>query len=127
MREQCTVWAWWWVCAVLSGVHPFAAAGAAIGCCFFMAAPRATTIRERFLLSMFSLGMGYSGGIFWYGGGPPYSEKAMLVAGAISAMVAVVFTALGYMVEKDGPVPQWIKTIIDLIPFFKSRGNSDGT
>lgn len=127
MREQCVVWAWWWVCAVGAGVNPFAAAGAAIGCCFFMAAPRATTLRERFLLSVFSFGMGYGGGVFFYGGPPPYSEKAMLVAGGIAAMIATVFTALGYMVEKDGPVPEWIKTIIGLIPFFKSRGNSDGT
>ena len=127
MREQCTLVAWVWVCAMLSGINGFAAAGAAVGCCFYMAVPRATTVREQFCLSVFSFGMGYGGGIYWYGGPPPYSEKAMLVAGAMSALIAVVFTAIGYMVERDGQVPEWIKTIITIIPFFKSRGNNDGT
>jgi hypothetical protein len=126
MREQCSLYAYLWVCALLAGINGFAFAGAAIGCCFYMAAPRATSLRERFFLSVFSFGMGYGGGIYWYGGPPPYSEKAMIIAGAISALIAVVFTALGYMVEKDGPVPEWIKTIIGLIPFFKSRGGNDG-
>lgn len=126
MREQCSLYAYLWVCALLAGINGFAAAGAAIGCCFFLAAPKATSLRERFLLSVFSLGMGYGGGVYFYGGGPPFDEKALFVAGAVSALIAVVFTALGYMVEKDGPVPEWIKTIIGLIPFFKNRGGNDG-
>ena len=118
MRDQCETYAYLWVCALLAGMNGYAAAGAAIGCCFYLAAPKATSFRERFFLTLFSWGMAC--------GGPPYDEKAMFVSGAIGALIAVVFTALGYMVEKDGPVPEWIKTIIGLIPFFKSRGSNDG-
>lgn len=126
MREQCAVYAYLWVCTLLAGMNGYAAAGAAIGCCFYLAAPKATSFRERFMLTLFSWGMAYGGGVFFYGGPPPWNEKALFVAGGIGALIAVVFTALGYMVEKDGPVPEWIKTIIGLIPFFKSRGGNDG-
>jgi hypothetical protein len=82
MREQCTVIFWTWVCMVGGVINPFAVAGALIGTCFFLASPKATTLGQKIYLGLFSCGMGFGGGIFFYPGGPPWSEKAMIVSGA---------------------------------------------
>lgn len=114
------------VCMILAAVNPWAATGAAFGCCFFLAAPMATNGWQRFKLMLFSLGIGYGGGVFFYGGGPPWNEKAMMVSAALSALGAVIFTALYYVVDRNGPLPQWLENILDRIPLFKRRGDNDG-
>lgn len=114
------------LCMILAAVNPWAATGAAFGCCFFLAAPMATNGWQRFKLMMFSLGIGYGGGVFFYGGGPPWNEKAMMVSAALSALGAVVFTALYYVVDRNGPLPEWLTNILDRIPLFKRRGDNDG-
>ncbi|MNQ62184.1 hypothetical protein D3C85_765190 [compost metagenome] len=112
---------------ILAATHPWAAIGASAGCCFFLAAPMASHGWKRFKLCVFSWGIGYAGGVFFYGGGPPYSEKAMLVAAALSALGAVIFTAFYYVIDKSGPLPEWLESILDRVPMFKRRSDNDGT
>jgi hypothetical protein len=114
------------LCLMAAAIHPWAAAGAAFGCCFFLAAPSATSGWKRLKLGLFSFGIGYAGGVFCYGGGPPWSEKAMLVAAALSALGAVLFTAFYYVIDKSGPLPAWLESILDRIPMLKRRSDTDG-
>ena len=107
---------------LMAGTQPHAAAGAAFGCFFFLASPASTNRRQRLLLAVFSFGIGYAAGVFAYGGGPPYSEKAMFVAGSVSALAAVIWTGLHRMAANDGPLPQWLKEAIGFI----RKGPSDG-
>lgn len=114
------------LCLIAAAIHPWAATGAAFGCCFFLFAPMATTGWQRLKLLPFSFGIGYAGGVFWYGGGPPWSEKAMLVSAALSALGAIIFTAFYYVIDKNGPLPAWLESILDRIPLFKRRSDTDG-
>ncbi|ATW62255.1 hypothetical protein Psp6_00002 [Pseudomonas phage Psp6] len=114
------------VYTILMYTHPWAAVGAGFGCVFFLTLPAASTGWKRFKLVVFSYGLGYAAGVFFYGGGPPYSEKAMFVSAGFSALGAVVFTAFYYVVDKNGPLPPWLESILDRIPMFKRGGNSDG-
>lgn len=119
-----------WLVAALLGllvaIHPHAAAGAAFGCCFFLASPFSTKRNQRVLLVVFSFGIGYAAGVFAYGGGPPYSEKAMLVSGSVSALGAVIGMGLYRMADAGGPLPQWLKDILGFVPFFRRKGPDDG-
>lgn len=108
---------------VIAATHPWAATGAAFGCCFFLASPASTSGRQRWLLSAFSLGIGYAAGVFFYGEGPPYSNKAMLVSAAIAALAAVLFTAWAAIITNNGPLPPWLASIIELLPFKKGDRN----
>lgn len=126
MREQCAVVFWTWLCAIGGVINPFAVAGALVGICFFLASPKATTLGQKLYLGFFSFGMGFAGGIFFYPGGPPWSEEAMVVSGGIAALIATVFTAAGYMVERQADLPEWAKSILAVIPTLKQRGNGDG-
>lgn len=111
---------------LLTGLQPHAAVGAAVGCFFFLASPASTNRRQRLLLAVFSFGIGYAAGVFAYGGGPPYSEKAMLVAGSVSALAAVIWTGLHRMAAADGPLPEWVKDTLGFIPMFRRKGPDDG-
>jgi ABC-type Fe3+-siderophore transport system permease subunit len=128
MFDQCTRDATALLCMVAMAVHPWAATGAAVGCCFLLFAPMATGGWQRLKLIPFSFGMGYAGAVFFYGrvAGEPWSEKAMLVAAALSALSAVTFTAFYYVIDKSGPLPAWLESILDRIPLFKRRSDSDG-
>lgn len=112
---------------MLVSMHPHAASGAVVGCFFFLASPSATTRRQRLLLAVFSFGIGYAAGVFAYGGGPPFSEKAMFVAGGVSALAAVVWTGLHRMAAGDGPLPQWVKDTLGFLPMFRPKGPDDGS
>lgn len=112
--------------AFMVGLHSHAAAGAAFGCFFFLASPASTNRRQRLLLSVFSFGIGYAAGVFAYGGGPPYNEKAMFVAGSVSALAAVIWAGLHRMAAGDGPLPQWLKDTLGFIPLFRRKGPDDG-
>ena len=111
--------------AMFASTHPWAATGAAFGCCFFLAYPGATTARQRWLLGLFSLGIGYACGVFFYGEGPPYSPKAMLVAATIAALAAVLFTAWSAIIASNGTLPPWLVSIIELWPFKKGSPRDD--
>jgi hypothetical protein len=113
--------------ALMLGLHPHAAAGAAFGCFFFLASPASTNRRQRLLLGVFSFGIGYAAGVFAYGGGPPYNEKAMFVAGSVSALAAVIWTGLHRMAAGDGPLPQWLKDTLGFIPLFRRKKPDDGS
>lgn len=126
MSEQCSNLLGAFLCVILFSINPWAATGAAFGCCFFVGSPRSTTGWQRVKLTLFSFGIGYGAGVFWYGGGPPYLEKAMLPAGALSALAAVIFTAFYHVIDKSGPLPAWLESILDRIPMLKKRGDSDG-
>lgn len=128
MFDQCTRDATALFCIIAAAVHPWAATGAAVGCCFLLFAPMATGGWQRLKLIPFSFGMGYAGAVFFYGrvAGEPWSEKAMLVAAALSALSSVIFTAFYYVIDKSGPLPAWLESILDRIPLFKRRGGSDG-
>lgn len=111
---------------LMAGMHPHAAAGAAFGCFFFLASPGRTKRRERLLLVVFSFGIGYAAGVFAYGGGPPYNEKAMFVAGSVSALAVGIWTGLKRMTDADGPLPQWLKDTLGFIPLLRRKGPDDG-
>lgn len=110
--------------ALAAAVHPWAATGAAFGCCFFLASPGATNGRQRWLLGAFSWGIGYACGVFFYGEGPPYSSKAMLVAAALAALAAVLFTAWAAVIASNGTLPPWLASLFELLPF-KKGANRD--
>jgi hypothetical protein len=107
---------------LLAGLQPHAAMGAAVGCFFFLASPASTNRRQRLLLAVFSCGMGYAAGVFTY----PNSEKAMLIAGSVSALVAVIWTGLHRMAVADGPLPEWVKDTLGFIPMFRRKEPDDG-
>lgn len=111
---------------ILMYTHPWAAVGAGFGCVFFLTLPAASKGWKRIKLVVFSYGLGYAAGVFFYGGGPPYNEKAMFVSAAFSALGAVIFTAFYYVVDRNGPLPPWLESILDRVPMFKRGGNSDG-
>lgn len=112
---------------ILAAMHPHAAAGAAFGCCFFLAYPSASRGLQRLLYGLFSWGIGYAAGVFCYGEGPPYSQKAMLVAAAVSALAVLIFIAWGGIIRRDGNLPPWIQSMLDVVfPFRAKRGDSDG-
>ncbi|MNR57637.1 hypothetical protein D3C85_1784570 [compost metagenome] len=48
------------------------------------------------------------------------------VSGAVSALVAVVFTALSHVAETNGTLPPWLERILDRVPFLKRGGSNDG-
>lgn len=119
------VWLMGALYALFASTHPWAATGAAFGCCFFLAYPGATTTKQRWLLGLFSLGVGYACGVFFYGEGPPYSPKAMLVAATIAALAAVLFTAWAAIISTNGNLPPWIVSLIELWPFKKGAKRDD--
>lgn len=113
--------------AIGAAIHPWAATGAAFGCCFFLAHPGATSSWQRVKLGTFSWGVGYAGGVFWYGSnGPPWDERAMLVAAVLAALASVTFTAFYYVIDRSGPLPAWLESILDRIPMLKRRSDQDG-
>lgn len=122
---------WNWLAGValvvLTAMHPYAAAGAAFGCCFFLAYPSASRGLQRVLYAVFSWGIGYGAGVFWYGEGPPFSQKAFLIAASCAAVAVLLFMAAGSVVKKGGALPPWATYLLELIsPFGKKRGPNDG-
>ena len=112
--------------AALAAMNPFAAAGAAFGCCFYLAFPSASRGLQRLLYGVFSWGIGYSAGVFCYGEGPPFSQKSMLVAAIVAAVAVMVFIAWGGIIRQNGSLPPWAESILDTVfPFRKKRGDND--
>lgn len=126
MFDQFLTWLAAALLAMGAAMHPWAAAGAAFGCCFYLGAPSATKGRQRVYLLFFSLGFGYSWGTFLYGGGPPWSEKAMAVSAVASALGAVLMTAFYFIIDKKGSLPDWLESLLDRVPMLKRRRTQDG-
>lgn len=123
---------WQWIGAalllVLTAINPHAATGAAFGCCFFLAYPSASRGGQRLLYAAFSWGLGYAAGVFFYGEGPPYSQRAMLVSAAVSALAVLIFIAWGSIIRRQGNLPPWVQTILDIVfPFRAKRGEDDAS
>ena len=122
--------AWQWlaglVVMVLAAMNPYAAAGAAFGCCFYLAFPSASRGLQRLLYSVFSWGIGYAAGVFFYGDWPPYSQKGMLVSAIVAAVAVLVFVAWGSIIRRDGNLPPWVQSLLDVVfPFRQKRGDQD--
>lgn len=103
------IWGW------LLTMHPHAATGALAGCAFFLTTPNSAKGFRRFLLLVFTFFIGYAGGIYFHGEGPPYSTKAMLVSAAFSALAVVFFTSIAHMMEHNGDLPPWIKSVAKVL------------
>lgn len=118
---------WQWVAALalmlLAAMNPYAAAGAAFGCCFYLAFPSASRGLQRLLYSVFSWGIGYAAGVFCYGDGPPYSQKSMLVAAVVAAVAVLVFIAWGSVIKRNGNLPPWVQSLLDVAFPFRKRGD----
>jgi hypothetical protein len=99
---------------VLALLNPHSAAGAAFGCCFFLAYPSASRGMRRLLYGLFSWGLGYSAGVFFYGEGPPYNQKGMLVSGVVAALAVLIFIAWSTIIRRDGNLPPWMQSLLDL-------------
>lgn len=96
------------------------AMGAVFGSFFFLATPSpAHSGRQKFLLLLFSMGLGYSVG---YGvkrvGG--FEGFSMFCALAVAALGSGMF-ASWHNYQNGGPVPAWVTLLLDRIPFIKKR------
>jgi len=131
MFDQCTREAMIWWCVILLAIHPWAATGAAFGCCFFLSIRSgvSSTGWQKLKLGLFTFGLGYAAGVFFYPNvaGEPWNEKAMLVSAAVAALGSVAFTAFYYVIDNSGPLPAWLKDILDRIPMFQRRSDNDGS
>ena len=108
-------------------IHPYAAVGAAFGCCFYLATPSAMKSWRRMLYGLFSWGIGYGAGAYFFDVDQPRSVGALMTPAAVSALAAVVFGALHRVADSNSPLPPWLVDILDRVPFFKKRGgSSDG-
>lgn len=124
--DQCAHWLCAGFLAVLMAMHPWAAVGAGFGCCFVMAyPPKKTSYLARLALILFSWGIGYAHGVFWYPSGPPYDPSAMLPSVALSAVGVVIGLAIVRMVELNGGLPEWLKDILGMLPLTKRKGGGN--
>ena len=127
-RQEAQQFLTWLVVAVLAAMNPFAADGAAFGGCFYLAFPSASRGLQRLLYSVFSWGIGYAAGVFFYGDGPPYNQKSMLIAAAFSAIAVLMFVAIGGIIRRNGNLPPWAQSLLDVVvPFRAKRGDDDAS
>lgn len=107
---------------LLNAVQPEAAAGAVFGAMFFWSLSPEIPIRTRLWLAIASIGIGYGTGL-------PATRSdsgwAWIYAGAGAALAHVVIASARSMVLKDGPMPQWLRSILDALPWTKTRGGEE--
>lgn len=105
-------------------VHPYAAMGAAFGCCFFLALPATAQLKwwRRVLLSVFSFGIGYGFGAYLFDVSEARSVGAMGPAASVSAIASAIAHSVNRAAENDGPLPRIVSDILDRVPFLKRRG-----
>jgi hypothetical protein len=117
-----------YIWSVFEQLHPGAASGASFGCFFLLALPDPVkthwleVLARKVCLLIFSWGLGYGAAEGHASGGGHY---AILIGCATAALAAAIFGALNLMVRNDGPLPIWLKAIMDRIPVLK-RGD-DGS
>lgn len=101
------------------------AMGAVFGSFFFLATPSPThNLKQKILLLMFSIGLGYSVGVGVMVFGD-YDRLSMFAALAAAAVGSGMF-ASWHRYQNGGPVPGWITLILDRLPFTKPRGDDNG-
>ncbi len=111
--------------AVGASLEQGPAMGAVFGSFFYLATPSpAHSVRQKFLLLLFSIGLGYSVGIAAKTLGD-YERLSMFCALAASAVGSGMFASWNRY-QNGGPVPGWITLILDLLPFLKKRGDDNG-
>lgn len=105
MKEDTTIWL---VIGLISMIDPHAAMGAAFGCAFHLTLPRSDN-ENRFLLAIFSYGLGYGAG---YAVELPHTMWVSVVVAALaSTLMSVMYTML--IDGKDAP--DWVKYLVDSI------------
>lgn len=109
---------------IVSLLHPWAATGAAFGCLFYLAMPNPLNMGRKFLMTLVSWSVGYGAGVFSYGEGPPWTQKAMVVSILASALAAVVLTSIHSFIQSGSALPPWLSAILDKIPFGNRRGDT---
>lgn len=96
------------VFVLIGMIEPHSAAGAAFGCVFYLSLPKEDG-ESRFLLPLFSLGIGYAVGLAV---GYPHAMWAATVAAALSS---TVFTALHATIKSGGNLPEWLQYLINTV------------
>ena len=100
------------------------AMGAVFGSFFYLATPSpAHNLKQKILLLLFSVGLGYSVGVGVHVFGD-YDRLSMFAALAAAAVGSGMFASWNRY-QNGGPVPGWIALILDRLPF-KSRGDDNG-
>lgn len=103
---------------LLNAVQPEPAAGAVFGAMFFWALSPEIPIRSRMLLAVGSIGLGYGTGL------PSVKSDsgwAWVFAALGASLGHVVLASIRSMVKKDGAWPQWLVSVVDLLPWTKNR------
>ena len=101
------------------------AMGAVFGSFFFLATPSPShNLKQKILLLMFSIGLGYSIGVAVKVFGD-YDGLSMFAALAAAAVGSGMF-ASWHRYQNGGPVPAWIMLLLDRLPFLKKRGDDNG-
>lgn len=107
---------------LLSAVQPEAAAGAVFGAMFFWSLSPEIPIVTRFWLAIASVGFGYGTGL---PAARSDSGWAWFYAGLGASLAHVVLVSVRSMVKKDGAVPPWLRSLLDLLPWTKTRGGDN--
>lgn len=110
------------ILGAFSYLHPWAATGAVFGCFFFMTMQPEISKLKKLMLTIVSWGAGYASGVWMYGEGPPWSQKAMIVGFIGSALAVVLMTSLHAFIQNGGNIPTWLQTILDKLSLFPKKG-----
>ena len=111
--------------AVGASLEQGPAMGAVFGSFFFLATPSPThNLKQKILLLMFSIGLGYSVGVGVKVFGD-YDRLSMFAALAAAAVGSGMF-ASWHNYQNGGPVPAWIMLLLDRLPFLNKRGDDNG-
>lgn len=98
-------------------INPYAAIGACFGCVFFLQYPSVLSKGRRAMLAVFSWGVGYAAGMYWYGSGPPWLPQAFLPALIAAALGSSMFTAISAVIDSNGDLPAWLSALLNLLPW----------
>lgn len=105
---------------LLNALQPEAAAGAVFGAMFFWSLSPEIPLRTRFWLAIASIGIGYGAGL-------PATRSdsgwAWIYAGVGASLAHVVIASVRSMVQRDGPMPLWLRSMLDALPWTKTRGD----
>lgn len=109
---------------VLNAIHPEAAAGAVCGGLFFWSLSPEIPLWSRFWLAVASIGIGYGIGLP-AARSDDYSGWAWITAGMGASLAHVVIVSLRRTVNKDSPMPPWLKDMLAILPWGKKRGEEE--
>lgn len=128
-QGQCVALSWLCIFALAQQLHPASAMGASFGCFCFLAFADPTVghwlekLIRKFCLLIFSWGAGYSTG--WaLSTSPDWAGWSMVSAVVMAAFAAVIAGAFNLTFRNNGPLPEWLKGILDRIPVLR-KGNDE--